>query len=396
LTTALQSTGELEEGRRVASVEVMPISEENKGLMSTLGFLAMEFDGETSCTKTMVVKMAVPASDFELRVLTKLTKMISTEIGYLQLNQQSTPIVRAPHLYYAHLEEATQSFVLLMEDLRPAQVRSQVTGCDVSDAERILRLLAKMHAAFWESKTIATKGFPVTAADHKSKRFVDMVVHDAWPKFLKWAKEVELANLEPCTAVGEEVVKSKRRWQQHMAVPPLTLVHGDSHCENFMLCDDDSVVAIDFQLCAIGQGAFDVANFLVMSMEGEVLEKEADKLLKVYYDSLVEQHQAQHKNSPPLSESYSFAEFQRRYQAGICYTLMLEAVGQGTASPAELANEATQRKRKIIFSRISRAISRMDRPSLFFPVGNETGGVTATPAAVHVALSPSGEEQEQA
>ena len=72
--------------------------------------------------------------------------------------------------------------------------------------------------------------------------------------------------------MGKQAVESKGKWQHEMAKPPLTLVHGDCHNENYMWTPDgQEVCAIDFQLCAVSQGAFDVANFIVMSMLPEVL-----------------------------------------------------------------------------------------------------------------------------
>ena len=43
----------------------------------------------------------------------------------------------------------------------------------------------------------------------------------------------------------------------------------------------------------------------------------------------------------------------------MCYTLLLEALGQGTMDAKELANEVTQHKREVVFRRIFAALQRV-------------------------------------
>lgn len=66
------------------------------------------------------------------------------------------------------------------------------------------------------------------------------------PKFLRWGRQrsVELDGLEDVIGAGEEAVATGSGWQHEITVPPLTLVHGDSHSENFLFePDGDEVCA---------------------------------------------------------------------------------------------------------------------------------------------------------
>ena len=65
----------------------------------------------------------------------------------------------------------------------------------------------------------------------------------------------------------------------------------------------------------------------------------------------------------------NFDELCRRYVSGVCATLIVEAIGQGTASAEELADEAIMNKREIIFQRIATALNRIPQPSILMSKG---------------------------
>ena len=64
-----------------------------------------------------------------------------------------------------------------------------------------------------------------------------------------------------------------------------------------------------------------------------------------------------------------FDELCRRYGSGVCATLVVEAIAQGTASAEELANEVIMSKRQVIFQRIANALNRLPQPSLLMSKG---------------------------
>jgi hypothetical protein len=47
----------------------------------------------------------------------------------------------------------------------------------------------------------------------------------------------------------------------------------------------------------------------------------------------------------------AYEELCRRYVSGVCATLLVEAIGHGTASTEELEDEVIMNKRQIIFQR---------------------------------------------
>jgi thiamine kinase-like enzyme len=88
---------------------------------------------------------------------------------------------------------------------------------------------------------------------------------------------------------GDEVIAKGDEWCNVITKGPLTLVHGDSHCENYLYkenSEDENVVMIDFQLTQISQPLFDVANFLVLSMATEDFDNHYEELVGFYYNEL--------------------------------------------------------------------------------------------------------------
>jgi hypothetical protein len=344
----------------------------------------------------MVCKSA--NANFEMRIVSKLIRFVDCEIGCLRLLQNArnavgAPVLRVPRVYACDYEPKTQDYCLLLEDLRPRCPGVQANGCNPAEAKQVLSMLGDLHGHYWENYgdclSFATK------PNDRRNRVVPMLLEESWPKFVKWAKAQApgvLPDLAKAMLVGKQACDSKGRWQHEMSKAPLTLVHGDCHNENYMWTPDRSeVCAIDFQLCAISQGAFDVANFIVMSMLPEVLAEQPnleEDLLQHYYGALTaavtarkahELTKAQAVGSSAASVGapegasllpvYSFAELKRRYTSGLCYTLCLEGIGQGMQDSKELANTTLQNKRRIVFQRILAAINRNEQtPSIFFSV----------------------------
>jgi hypothetical protein len=62
----------------------------------------------------------------------------------------------------------------------------------------------------------------------------------------------------------------------------------------------------------------------------------------------------------------SYEELCRRYVSGVCATLLVEAIGHGTASTEELEDEVIMNKRQIIFQRCVDTDHSANRTGLSF------------------------------
>lgn len=363
MTQVLRREGLLEADRIITAIDVRAVGDADRGLTSDTAFLALTFDGQSTCPASMACKMAGPKLD--MKILMKLANMVPAEIGFLrmQMDGRTSANLQVPQLYYAYHNKRTEHFMILMQDMRPARPGKQLQGCQVSEAHGVLKLLAQLHGRYWENYQAALSF--TTLPNSPKRNFVNFILSDSWPKFVKWASPHvdagRLPSLQVATRVAEEVLSSKGSWMQEMATPPLSVIHGDCHSENYLWpqgteSSAEKVVAIDWQLCVVGQPSFDVANFLVMSMDAAMLQEKEEELIRFYYRELPTQ----------ISSQFSMDQLHHRYNAGICYNLLLEAIGQATMDAAELANEEIQNKRLVIFDRILNALNRTASATIFF------------------------------
>lgn len=367
LTRVLQSHGLLLD--RVVKVEFEALKAGQMGMLSNVLFVTLTYDGDQKHPPTtMAVKWH--GGKFDLRLFFKLFNLAEREIRFLEFNQ-TQPLdkqVATPQLYHSELNHSTQDFVLLMQDLRNLKGKpgSQMEGVSLMEAKRACLFLARLHAIYWESYSEIQSWAPMP--DCKEFDFIPLVLRDSWPKFLKWARGRNLADLEDVVYVGDGVLKARNGWRKEAARPPLTLLHGDCHCENFIFLpgeykvspedQDPAVYALDFQLAQIGQSAFDVAGFMVMSLSTENFNSWSEELLQFYFSAL----QFALRRLGKAAEDFTFPQFKDRFSAGLVSAFMVEAVGQGTMSSKELADAELQKKRETVFARMINALRSYGPP----------------------------------
>ncbi|GMH87570.1 hypothetical protein TrST_g5976 [Triparma strigata] len=373
----LTSTLSLGPSLSIKSLKVDKPSDSEQGMTSSVAFLKIEWEGDpsqvASAPKSIVVKYTLPEADIGLRVLFRLSKLATREAGFLRTSGPKVPPplrqdIPSPLLYFFGIVEATQDFIILMEDMRERdrQLKPGVQGqTSIEDARKILKLQAKLHAKYMDREhQSAAKQFAPKPSD-ASQAFIVPVLKKSWPKFKKWAKAMGL-DVEAVKSCGDEVVAKGKRWSDIVATEPVSLVHGDSHCENYLYTEGsetDQVSMIDFQLAAISQPLFDVANFLVLSLSSENFDAYFEELLDFYYAELTGHVQLDPNTNANIGngESLTLSDAKRRFGAGLVYTLMLESVGVATASEASLNKQG--QKRAEVAKKIINAIKTVEKVS---------------------------------
>ena len=66
---------------------------------------------------------------------------------YQQLAEKA--LVQTPRVWFTDVDEATGEFVLMMEDLAPAQQGDQLKGVTLDQARLVMIQAARLHASFW-------------------------------------------------------------------------------------------------------------------------------------------------------------------------------------------------------------------------------------------------------
>jgi hypothetical protein len=183
--------------------------------------------------------------------------------------------------------------VVVLEEISPVLRRPPETGCSLSEAERVVGALARMHARWWESPRLEEfHWLPAPAAVDADT--LGALHRKWWPEFF----EHHRGSLTP------ELAEFGRRLER--VFPPLmesllfgrprTLRHGDYGLSNLLFRPADGTgaagqagfVAIDWQMVSRGKGPWDLAWFLGQSLTAEQRREWESVLLATYHEGLAD------------------------------------------------------------------------------------------------------------
>ena len=189
--------------------------------------------------------------------------MYEAEVRFYNELGPSTP-TGLPALHYAAIEPGTADFVIVMEDLGHLSLVDQLTGMTYEQTAAALRILADIHAAWWDRVQVPElEWIPTMSGDRVA--FVDQLLPQLWPvASTVIAKALPPGGLE----LGELFSHSYLKMQQKFSSRPWTLAHQDYRSDNLLVGDAaaDEVVVIDWQGIGRGPAAYDVAYLLGASL----------------------------------------------------------------------------------------------------------------------------------
>lgn len=125
----------------ISAVECTPIGVGMVGLN-----LCCELKGDSRHPTSVVVKL--PSADPTSRATGVALRNYEREVKFYD---QIAPTVgiRAPRCFHGSWDEASGDFVLVLEDVAPAQPGDQISGCTLPQAQAALVELAHLHAPRW-------------------------------------------------------------------------------------------------------------------------------------------------------------------------------------------------------------------------------------------------------
>jgi hypothetical protein len=220
------------------------------------------------------------------RLFVNLMELGKTEIRCYQEILPGAPI-ETPRCHHASSRGTAQRFALVMEDLGASNVRftdsSQPLTAD--DARLVVRELARLHAAFWESPRFAhdlawLKSYP----DNPNWPIERLVSALALPRGVRKFPELVPDQLR---GAAERIIAGRDRLEAVWASGPQTLVHGDSHVGNLYF-PAGTVGFLDWQVVRRGQGMRDVSYFLTNSLPTEIRRSHQRDLIGHYLKELQE------------------------------------------------------------------------------------------------------------
>lgn len=279
LTGALRAAGAITSGT-VTSAEGQRVG---MGQVAHCIRLTLEYDvEEPGAPRSLIAK--IPSTDQVSRAAAAQEKSYAREVNIYR-EVVPTLDVTVPRCYFVDIDESGTEFMLLLEDLAPAEACDQLSGCSADQAGRAMDQLSALHASGWrkqhlqdnellrigiESWTRAATMMPDPLLAMFKERYDDLLA----PQYMRVAEDFA-ANVDGfIRALGE----------------PTTVMHGDFRLDNLLFGGRGGQVplaVLDWQLVSLGPNMFDVAYFLGASLTTDLRREHERDLVQRYHQGLL-------------------------------------------------------------------------------------------------------------
>jgi hypothetical protein len=197
----------------------------------------------------------------------------------------ATARIATPTWHFTDVVEATGEFVLLMEDLAPAEPGDQLNGVTLDQARLAVDEAAKLHASHWGDPELEDLPWISGARAAPPSQATPEAVRGLWLGFRdRYGPRLKPAHIE----VGETLTSRFNRYAL-AGDGPRCLTHNDFRPDNMMFSTAKggrAITVLDWQSIALGTGAVDVAYFLAGALSPDVRRAHEAELLARYLDGL--------------------------------------------------------------------------------------------------------------
>lgn len=279
LTMALRNGGVL----RRASVTSLSVTDLGRGMTSRVARVELTYNLlEHGAPGSVIVKIPIPHT-----LVGKLALHFRLYEREALFYRQLAPLVSLPTpRHYFSSDRGKGEYVLLLEDMLPAQEGDLAGGCRPDVAEDILLRLARMHAAWWDSSELKRLDWLPVRKDLARKVFRGpLSPQESWKAFFKLHKDHLPRSV---LRIGDRL-KDDLSILDGLSANPRTLVHGDTRINNMHFTGSDltELRAVgDWQGTAQAKGVCDVACLLVNCLPQEVRKEVEAQLVPAYHRAL--------------------------------------------------------------------------------------------------------------
>ncbi|MDB5470095.1 MAG: hypothetical protein JWR84_1655 [Caulobacter sp.] len=213
--------------------------------------------------------------------------MLSNYIREVRFYQELAPkaLIRTPRVYFTDVDEATSDFVLMMEDLAPAEQGDQLTGVTLEQARLVIVEAARLHASHWQDPALDTMPWVSGSKAAAQREGHDEQVVFLWQAF----KDRYGPRLDPAWVTAGDWLSSRAASVAEAPGAPRCLTHNDFRPDNMMFGNargGHPLTVLDWQSYAYGVGATDVAYFLAGALSPDQRRAAEPELLGLYHDTL--------------------------------------------------------------------------------------------------------------
>lgn len=279
LTRALRASGTLPGSVRVTGVAREQVG---TGQMGDCHRLALSYDAEVDAPATLVAKL--PSSDETSRATGMAMRTYEVEVCFYQQLAASLP-VRAPVCHHAEIDLATGEFVLLLEDLAPAEQGDQVAGCTPDQAALVLEEAVRLHAPRWGDPTLAELDW-LERYTPEGRDALHAMITVLWPNFVeRYGDRLE----DDVVEMGHRFVASLGAYYARRP-EPFTVVHNDYRLDNLLFGTAEGgppVAVVDWQTVGRGPALGDVGYFLGAGLSVADRRAHEEDLVGTYHRGLL-------------------------------------------------------------------------------------------------------------
>ncbi len=247
----------------------------------------------------------------------------------------STVDIRVPHCFHGSWTETTGDFVLVLEDMAPAEQGDQVAGCDVDIARAAVIELARLHAPRWDDPTLFEHEF----LQRRSGSDDGEQLAALWSLFLPGFRSTYDGYLDADQrAVLDAFGPRLAGWVEGRS-GPLTVTHGDYRLDNLLFATPAGgppVTAVDWQTPGHGGPVGDLAYFLGAGLVSDDRRSAETELVEDYRRAL-------ESGGVDVDATWLWDQYRRDAFGGVIMAVVAsQVVGGSDRSEAMFAAMATR------------------------------------------------------
>ncbi len=211
--------------------------------------------------------------------------------------------IKTPRVYVAEIDPETHDFVLLFEDLAPAEPGDHMQGCTLPQARLALAEAAKLHAAFWNDTDLMNQDWAYVPEGAQGF-YTTELMESSWVHFEKtYAHRMDPDVIKVC----DKYIRNHAAWNAPRDMPKC-FSHNDFRVDN-MLFGGERVAVVDWQTSNFLGSGMDVAYFLGGAFDRETRRAHEAELLHGYHHDLVARGVADYTFDHLMADyrHYSFA-----------------------------------------------------------------------------------------
>ncbi len=327
----------------ITATEILTLGE-GVGLMSSIARARLTL--ASSDQPTVIVKCVARTDN---AALSKGLNFYRNEVNFYRHLAAQTPIP-IPRGLYAAVDEKTQDFLLVLEDLGDATAGDQLITCTPEQMLVAFRRAAELHGRFWGRAS--EFDWLLYQIDMRSILFRRDAIFrpGVQPAMDRFPEQFSGNRADTVRRITEQYIDL---FLNALGGEP-TIVHGDYRTDNLFLVEvdgRDDIIAFDWQNTMGGNGTHDIAYFCSQSADADVQADTTMDALRLYHDTLIEAG----------VQGYSFDECLERYRYNLLVTMITPIAISGTLDQGNERGVALGRK---LLERSFAALEAMDCEAL--------------------------------